>query len=627
MKHFRLLLPTLCLATLPFLPAACLAADATSPKILLPLEDDAAPKNFEPSSEQVTVTSVPQGVAIAIAPGKDGYPGVNVKPPGGAWDLSQFGHVEARVTNTGDKTLSISLRLDNAGEWKDNPWNTESQSIKAGETGVVKVIFGYGYGLKKSFALNPAKIVNLVLFAGKSKEAQSFRLESLIADGLAGEKPPVNPASIRVKPTDGFLFGGAATFDAEKQISAKDAQVAFDKAGLRATFPIKQKDPQSVVIKPVIGRWDLREFMQLRVKLRNDGTTPIMPRVRVESNGGAGVWAKPETPLAPGASAELVVPFDTGQPLDLAAKDAKSRLTSNTVSGVTLAAEPSDVERVLTVQSVVAAMPKPDIPAWLGTRPPVEGEWTQTLAQDFDGPLDASIWSTEGENYYDKRTHWSKDEVSVSDGLARLRYQKKTGFQNDDPTRKQTDYAAGFLETYGKWTQRYGYFESRIKLPKAPGLWPAFWLMPDRGTAGDPRWKRQMTEQGGMEFDMMEHLTGWGPNRNNVTMHYDGYDKNHKSIGADKLYIAPDKDGFVTYGLLWTPGVAIYYANGHEVARWENERIGIHPSYILFTLPSGGWDNLPLDDAQLPDNLLIDYVRVWQRKDLASDADGKKIAP
>ena len=35
----------------------------------------------------------------------------------------------------------------------------------------------------------------------------------------------------------------------------------------------------------------------------------------------------------------------------------------------------------------------------------------------------------------------------------------------------------------------------------------------------------------------------------------------------------------------------------------------------------------PLDDpARLPDDFVIDYVRVWQRKDLASEADGPRGA-
>ena len=85
----------------------------------------------------------------------------------------------------------------------------------------------------------------------------------------------------------------------------------------------------------------------------------------------------------------------------------------------------------------------------------------------------------------------------------------------------------------------------------------------------------------------------------------------------------PDRDGFLTCGLLWTPGSAIYYCNGREVARWDEPRISSVPSDLMFTLPSGGWDNSSLDDAQLPDDFIIDYVRVWQRKDLAAEAEGR----
>ena len=41
------------------------------------------------------------------------------------------------------------------------------------------------------------------------------------------------------------------------------------------------------------------------------------------------------------------------------------------------------------------------------------------------------------------------------------------------------------------------------------------------------------------------------------------------------------------------------------------------PCYPILYMVTGGWDNSPLDDAQLPADFVIDYVRVWQRKDLA----------
>jgi beta-glucanase (GH16 family) len=74
----------------------------------------------------------------------------------------------------------------------------------------------------------------------------------------------------------------------------------------------------------------------------------------------------------------------------------------------------------------------------------------------------------------------------------------------------------------------------------------------------------------------------------------------HKQLGTDRMYMQPDKDGFITAGLLWLPGQAIYYINGSETGRWENERISKVPSCILFTLPQGGWDNNAVDNSKPP---------------------------
>ena len=66
----------------------------------------------------------------------------------------------------------------------------------------------------------------------------------------------------------------------------------------------------------------------------------------------------------------------------------------------------------------------------------------------------------------------------------------------------------------------------------------------------------------------------------------------------------------------------MFYGNGQEIARLETPRISSVPSDMMFTHVSGGWDNNAIDDAQLPDDFVIDYVRAWQRSDLASGADG-----
>src|SRR4051812_3551732 len=104
-------------------------------------------------------------------------------------------------------------------------------------------------------------------------------------------------------------------------------------------------------------------------------------------------------------------------------------------------------------------------------------------------------------------------------------------------------------------------------------------------------------------------------------MHWDGYGKEHQCLGSDKIYVRPDAQGSLTCGVLRTPGELVYYCNGHEVLRWKNERVSSVPSYLIFYMPSGGWDNDAVDDSRLPADFLIDCVRVWQRKDLASSID------
>ena len=228
------------------------------------------------------------------------------------------------------------------------------------------------------------------------------------------------------------------------------------------------------------------------------------------------------------------------------------------------------------------------------------------------------------ENYGDQKMHFSQDNAIVRDGHLLLRFEKKTGHQNDDPNGKVTPYATGWAETYGKWVQRYGYFETRVKFPRAPCMFCAFWLMPDRGLASGPQAVRSSTKDGGMEFDIFENLSIWGPYRHDWGMHWDGYFEYHKSNGAFTQYVMPDSDGFVTVGMLWEPGKVTEFDNGKETASWESPRVSNVPSYILLDNVDGGWEKEPLDDKQLPADMTIDYVRVWQRKDLASAVDGPK---
>jgi len=512
----------------------------------------------------------------------------------------------------------------------------------------VTVIFGHQYGHQPGYPLKPKQVVNILMFSDTAESPKSFRVESLVAGGPAGEKPPVDPASVRTRPKDGALLGPGAQIDPVKQIEARGAKASVIAGGnggqsLEIVFP-PAKGKQSVTLRPALGRWDLTLATEVRVRLKNAGTVPIAPGVQVLSNGGPTDPVQ-AAPLAAGSESEIAVSFipavpGKGVPVPKPGyfgnqPGTGTSFTSDAASGVQITARPASGypggEAKLLLEAVTAAAPAAVLPDWLGKRPPVAGDWVKTFDDEFDGTtIDRAKWNIYGPNYWDRASHWSRDNLIVGGGLARLRFEKKRGFHNDNPTeppqnlsgQNQSDYACGYLDTYGKWVQRYGYFEARVKLPRVPGLWPTFWMMPDRGPAAGPQWKRGDTANGGMELDIMEHLTRWGPFRYNVALHFDGYGKEHKSVGSPLNYVQADKDGFITSGLLWTPGLIVFYCNGKELWRWADPRVSSVPSHFIIEMTTGGWDNNAVDDAQLPADYLIDYVRAWQRKDLASAADG-----
>ena len=610
---------------------------AAEPKCLL--GSGSEPPELKPNSPEVTSVQSGDSVSVEFAPGGIG-PALYIRPPDGVpWDLAEFGHLEAMITNTGEEAVVFSLRVDNKGDHTQQPWNTESAKIEPGQTAPIKVIFGHQFGYHPGYRLDPSRVSALLIFTAKSERPIRFRIVSIRTGGQPGEKPPVDPQTVRIDPPDGYILGGAGTkLDAATQVQASigvSAEVADGGGEQVADVRIESgTGNRHLSLVPPMGAWNLNRSTQLEVQISNTGTNRISPSLQL-ANMGADERSDVVTfdkPLDPNATATLVLPYApkktwVGPSGDLAVAanrkgqpETGTRFASDKVAKIIFRFPDEDGEGSLRINSIRAVVVTQKTPDWLGQRPPVEGDWKVTLNDDFDGDaINEKIWDVTGPNYWGQKklTHWSRQNVMVKDGVATIRLEKKAGPHNDDAASGHaSEYAGGILRSYDKWAQLYGYFETRVKLPEVTAMWPAFWLMPERGPAAGDQYKRQSTSGRGMEFDILEHLTRWGPYRYTVAMHWDDYGKMHKATGS-AVYFNPDPEGYVTAGLLWLPGQAVFYCNGKEVARWENERVSAEPSSILYTMPIGGWDNAnhPVD-AELPADFVIDYVRVWQRADL-----------
>jgi beta-glucanase (GH16 family) len=176
------------------------------------------------------------------------------------------------------------------------------------------------------------------------------------------------------------------------------------------------------------------------------------------------------------------------------------------------------------------------------------------------------------------------------------------------------DYTSGRMNTGGKFTFQYGRVESRIKVPKGQGFWPAFWMMGADFLTGRP-WPYNG------EVDIMEIL-GKDTSTSYSTLHapmYNGgggYGQSYKAAGGADL-----SADFHTYAAEWdSKGIRFYLdnqlvfnADRNTVENTKGAWIYDHPFYVILNLAVGGdWPGAVDATTPFPSQMLVDYVRVYQ---------------
>jgi beta-glucanase (GH16 family) len=168
------------------------------------------------------------------------------------------------------------------------------------------------------------------------------------------------------------------------------------------------------------------------------------------------------------------------------------------------------------------------------------------------------------------------------------------------------EYTSASIQTRGKASWTYGRIEVRAKLPRGKGQWPAIWMLGD---------KRGWPACG--EIDIMEWV-GKEPGAVHATMHW-LHDGKHASNGKQLKVTAPWED-FHVYAADWTPEhVDCYYDDTkyQSFAVKDGEDQGHNPftesHFLLINLALGGSWGGAIDDSVLPQQYVIDYVRVYQK--------------
>ena len=166
-------------------------------------------------------------------------------------------------------------------------WNDESKAIDPGQTKIIRVYFGYSYGFRPAFRLNPEAVTQVLFFVGKISEDVAFRIERVQGAGWVGEKVGLDPDLVAKKPSNGILLGADMVIQPASQIAAiggAKASVASDGRSLQMSFS-GGKD-ESVTFRPAEGLWNLNEHVQVKLTLKNVGQSAITPAVRIEGAAG-----------------------------------------------------------------------------------------------------------------------------------------------------------------------------------------------------------------------------------------------------------------------------------------------------------------------------------------------------
>jgi beta-glucanase (GH16 family) len=165
---------------------------------------------------------------------------------------------------------------------------------------------------------------------------------------------------------------------------------------------------------------------------------------------------------------------------------------------------------------------------------------------------------------------------------------------------------AGIIDTENKFATKFGYFECKAKLTRVKGIWPAFWLQSSTNIEnGSP-------DKSGAEIDIFEYFKHEKLDSVSHTLHWGGYGKTHKKAGPVYGALQKTKDGFHVFGLEWTPNSYTTFVDG-KATYIAKTNISQVPEFIVLSLEINREVAGILNKTELPDQYIIDYVRVYKK--------------
>lgn len=228
-----------------------------------------------------------------------------------------------------------------------------------------------------------------------------------------------------------------------------------------------------------------------------------------------------------------------------------------------------------------------------------EFDTIDTTKWTFEIGTGASGWGNNEKQFYTARS----ENAYVQEGILHIRARKEDY--------EGSGYTSARMITKGKFNFTYGTVEARIALPTGKGIWPAFWMLGENIDA--------VSWPACGEIDIIEAVNSesivYGTNHWQFEGSHAEYGNNTNDFHGAKKEL--DITQFHTYKMVWNEKLIAMYVDDfkyHEISIKENAggTDAFHkPQFFLLNVAVGGnWPGFDIDDAQFPNEMLVDYIRV-----------------
>jgi hypothetical protein len=252
---------------------------------------------------------------------------------------------------------------------------------------------------------------------------------------------------------------------------------------------------------------------------------------------------------------------------------------------------------------------EPFEPSFEGYESPLEYEGYELVWQDefeadqlsddytFEIGTGSNGWGNNESQYY------RKENTRLDQGYLVIQA-KKENFQ-------AREYTSSRIITEGKKEFKYGRFDIRARMPYGQGIWPAIWMLGSNF--------RQVGWPFCGEIDIMEMIGGQGREATvHGTVHWQS-NEGYANFGHSKtLQDRTLADQFHVFSIIWDEDRIEWLIDGQSYGA-----IDTRPSHLdefreefffIFNVAVGGnWPQYPDETTTFPQEMWIDYIRVFQQ--------------